>query len=124
MDNLFKKAVRNYKKHYDALSNDAFALDEEKNQRMQKLISYCEGVISEENGGSIEYCVTTPKNRQGEITLRFVNDFILGMNTTDLPEFCEAVKLADGINIRGTGLEDGSILMSFFVDDLYVKKST
>lgn len=122
MDKMFQKAASNYLAKYVALKNDDFILNEENNAKMQKIIAYSEGVINEENGGIIEYCITSPRHKQGEIAVRFTNDFILGMNPEEIEEFSNIVKLCDGINIRGTGLEDGSFLMSFFVENLYTQK--
>ncbi len=123
MENFFKKSAQGYLKRYVALSNDDFVINDEKNGKMKQIVKYCEDVTKSKIGSAIEYCNVVPKNKQGEIAVRFTNDFILEFASGEIEAFANAVMLADGINVRGTGLDDGSFIISFFVDDLYVAKT-
>ena len=111
-------------KNYLNLNNKItkeYSLNEKKAYKMLKLTNFCEALVSR-NGGSFECIVTDKIDQPAEIQLRFVNDLVFGEETNSIEELSNALELCDGINIGGTGLEDGSFLISFFIENLYVKK--
>lgn len=106
----------------DEIDENKFKLDPEKTRKAAEVFDYCEH-FAKRNGGTVECCVTKKKNQPAEVALRFVDDLIIGDEPNSLEEFTHILTLCDGINISGTGLEDGSFLISFFIENLYVPKN-
>ena len=99
---------------------DKYVLNKEKSRKLLELIDLCE-MLAEKNKGSVEYIVTDKIDQPAEIQLRFVGDLVFGEETNSLDDLSNIIDLCDGINIGGTGLEDGSFLISFFIENLYIK---
>ena len=113
--------------YYKAFGNDEideskFNLDPEKSLKAAEVFAYCEN-LAQKHGGTVECCVTKKRSQPAELALRFVDDLIIGDEPDSLEEFTRILTLCDGINISGTGLEDGSFLISFFIKDLYIPKN-
>lgn len=122
-EQFIKKIAEVYYKTFgeDKIDEKSFKLDPEKARKAVEVFDYCER-LANKNNGSIEYCVTKKNGLPAEVSLRLVNDLVIGDERNDLDEFTHILTLCDGINISGTGLEDGSFLISFFIENLYIKK--
>lgn len=120
-EELIKTLGRMNLERNDTISEDEYKLDDIKAAHMIKLVNYCERLTAK-NGGSIENIVTKRISLPAEIQMRFPSDLIFGDGKNSVEELTSILELCDGINIGGTGLEDGSFLISFFIENLYVKK--
>ena len=105
----------------DEINDTEYELDEKNSKKFLEVKRYCETLV-EQNNGTIENIITRKKNLPAEIQLRFMSDLIIGDDTNSAEEFTNILSLCDAINIGGTGLEDGSFLISFFIKNLYKPK--
>lgn len=125
-DILTKKFIKIIGKAYynnfaEEIDVSKYNLDASKAKKLIALLDYCKK-LANDNDAKIEYCVTKKQNQPAELSIRFENDLIFGTGENDLEEFIKALNLCDGININGTGLPDGSFLISFFIENLYTPK--
>ena len=113
--------VEYYKKFTDEIDETKCVINPAKAEKLIGVLNYCKR-LANDNNAKIEYCVTKKRNQPAELSIRFVDDLVFGSGENNLQEFISALGLCDGININGTGLPDGSFLISFFVDNLYIPK--
>lgn len=126
MDNreeeIIKMLTRINLRRNDFVDDDKYALCEPNALRFFKLLDYCE-TLAAKNNGVINNILTQSVSLPAEIQLRFSGNLIFGGEENDLRELSDVLRICDGINISGTGLESGTFLVSFFVTDLYVPKN-
>lgn len=105
----------------DKIDESKYDINANKIDSFLEVYDYCSKIAKRKNG-KVERVVTKRKNLPAQIMLRFVDDLIVGESKEEYNEFVDILTKCDAINISGTGLEDGSFLISFFIDDLYVHK--
>lgn len=110
-----------YKKFTEEIDETKYVINPLKAEKLIDVLSYCQK-LANDNNAKIEYCVTKIKNQPAELSVRFENDLVFGDGENNLQDFISTLSLCDGININGTGLSDGSFLISFFVDNFYTIK--
>lgn len=110
-----------YKKFTEEIDEAKYVINPLKAEKLIDVLNYCQK-LANDNNAKIEYCVTKIKNQPAELSVRFENDLVFGDGENNLQDFISTLSLCDGININGTGLSDGSFLISFFVDNLYSLK--
>lgn len=110
-----------YKKFTEEIDETKYVINPLKAEKLIDVLNYCQK-LANDNNAKIEYCVTKIKNQPAELSVRFENDLVFGDGENNLQDFISTLSLCDGININGTGLSDGSFLISFFVDNLYSLK--
>lgn len=88
---------------------------------MEKFVKMSElsKALADKNNGVIEYVYLEESSQPAEIQIRFTNDLVFGDGKNNFDELIAILDLSDGMNISGTGLEDGSFLISFFVEKVY-----
>lgn len=120
-EELVKVLGREYLYYCGEKSHSSYILNEDKLIKFSNIIKYCEELVST-NNAKIELCIQEPKNETGVVSMRFYDDFILQDEGNSLKEFVNILQLCDAVNINGTGVEDGSFIIDFFVDNLYEQK--
>ena len=120
-EELIKTLGRVNMQRDDVITEENYKLDDIKAARFIKIVNYCESLTAK-NGGSIENIVTKKKSLPAEVQMRFPTDLVFGEGINSVEELSSILELCDGMTVGGTGLEDGSFLVSFFIDNLYVEK--
>lgn len=110
-----------YKKFTEEIDETQYVINPVKAEKLISVLNYCKN-LANNNSAKIEYCVTKKKNQPAEVSIRFEDDLAFSNGKNNLQEFISTLGLCDGININGTGLPDGSFLISFFVENLYVQR--
>lgn len=110
-----------YKKFTEEIDETKYVVNPLKAEKLIDVLKYCQK-LANDNDAKIEYCVTKSKKQPAELSIRFESDLVFGDGENNLQDFISALDSCDGININGTGLSDGSFLISFFVDNLYILK--
>ena len=105
----------------ESYSDDAFIVAPEQMLKFNKVVEYAK-MLAEEHNGVVEYCNTKPRDTIGAIAVRFSGELTLGERHSEIASLIKSLNLCDGINIEGTGLEDGSFIVTFYVLDVHVKK--
>lgn len=119
---LCKDIGREILKAREQISNDDYTVNPEQMRKFNDVSAYAKALAAGHNG-TVEYCNTTPRDTIGAIAIRFVGELTFGESSTSMENFTKALDLCDGFNIEGTGLEDGSFIVTFYVSDVHVKKS-
>lgn len=119
---LCKDIGREMLRAREQISNDDYAVNPEQMRKFNEVSEYAEA-LAKDNNGTIEYRNTIPRDTIGAIAIRFVGELTFGEDSTSMENFTKALDLCDGFNIEGTGLEDGSFIVTFYVSDVHVKKT-
>lgn len=119
---LCKDIGREMLRAREQISNDDYAANPEQMRKFNEVSKYAEA-LAKDNNGTIEYRNTIPRDTIGAIAIRFVGELTFGEDSTSMKNFTKALDLCDGFNIEGTGLEDGSFIVTFYVSDVHVKKT-
>ncbi|MBR2388992.1 MAG: hypothetical protein IKB02_09615 [Clostridia bacterium] len=119
---LCKDIGREMLRAREQISNDDYAVNPEQMRKFNEVSEYAEA-LAKDNNGTIEYRNTIPRDTIGAIAIRFVGELTFGEDSTSMKNFTKALDLCDGFNIEGTGLEDGSFIVTFYVSDVHVKKT-
>lgn len=119
---LCKSIGREMLKAREQISNDDYVVNHEQMQKFVEVSKYAEA-LAKDNGGTIEYRNTIPRDTIGAIAIRFVGEITFGETSASMENFTQALELCDGFNLEGTGLEDGSFIVTFYVSDVHVKKT-
>ena len=119
---LCKDIGREVLRAREQISNDDYAANPEQMRKFNEVSEYAEA-LAKDNNGTIEYRNTIPRDTIGAIAIRFVGELTFGEDSTSMKNFTKALDLCDGFNIEGTGLEDGSFIVTFYVSDVHVKKT-
>lgn len=119
---LCKDIGREMLRAREQISNDDYAVNPEQIRKFNEVSEYAEA-LAKDNNGTIEYRNTIPRDTIGAIAIRFVGELTFGEDSTSMKNFTKALDLCDGFNIEGTGLEDGSFIVTFYVSDVHVKKT-
>lgn len=119
---LCKDIGREMLRAREQISNDDYAVNPEQMRKFNEVSEYAEA-LAKDNNGTIEYRNTIPRDTIGSIAIRFVGELTFGEDSTSMKNFTKALDLCDGFNIEGTGLEDGSFIVTFYVSDVHVKKT-
>lgn len=119
---LCKDIGREMLRAREQISNDDYAVNPEQMRKFNEVSEYAEA-LAKDNNGTIEYRNTIPRDTVGAIAIRFVGELTFGEDSTSMKNFTKALDLCDGFNIEGTGLEDGSFIVTFYVSDVHVKKT-
>lgn len=119
---LCKDIGREMLRAREQISNDDYAANPEQMRKFNEVSEYAEA-LAKDNNGTIEYRNTIPRDTIGAIAIRFVGELTFGEDSTSMKNFTKALDLCDGFNIEGTGLEDGSFIVTFYVSDVHVKKT-
>ena len=119
---LCKDIGREVLRAREQISNDDYAVNPEQMRKFNEVSKYAEA-LAKDNNGTIEYRNTIPRDTIGAIAIRFVGELTFGEDSTSMKNFTKALDLCDGFNIEGTGLEDGSFIVTFYVSDVHVKKT-
>ena len=119
---LCKDIGREVLRAREQISNDDYAVNHEQMRKFNEVSEYAEA-LAKDNNGTIEYRNTIPRDTIGAIAIRFVGELTFGEDSTSMKNFTKALDLCDGFNIEGTGLEDGSFIVTFYVSDVHVKKT-
>ena len=119
---LCKDIGREMLRAREQISNDDYAVNPEQMRKFNEVLEYAEA-LAKDNNGTIEYRNTIPRDTIGAIAIRFVGELTFGEDSTSMKNFTKALDLCDGFNIEGTGLEDGSFIVTFYVSDVHVKKT-
>ena len=119
---LCKDIGREVLRAREQISNDDYAVNPEQMRKFNEVSEYAEA-LAKDNNGTIEYRNTIPRDTIGAIAIRFVGELTFGEDSTSMKNFTKALDLCDGFNIEGTGLEDGSFIVTFYVSDVHVKKT-
>ncbi len=109
-----------YLEHLAKRREGNYIVDPEKASVVIQVLDYCQ-TLADKNEGAIEYSVVREGEEFVEIALRFANDLIIGDEKNNMKSFISTLSQCKAININGTGLEDGSFLISFFIDNPYQK---
>lgn len=119
---LCKDIGREMLRAREQISNDDYTVNPEQMRKFNEVSEYAEA-LAKDNNGTIEYRNTIPRDTIGAIAIRFVGELTFGEDSTSMKNFTKALDLCDGFNIEGTGLEDGSFIVTFYVSDVHVKKT-
>lgn len=121
-NDLCKDIGREILKAREQISNDDYEINPEQMRKFEEVSEYAKTLAADHNG-TVEYINTTPRDTIGAIAIRFIGELTFGESSTSMENFTKALDLCDGFNIEGTGLEDGSFIVTFYVSDVHVKKS-
>ena len=116
-----KNVVKAFLADYRSKDNNGYEFDEDKCDKMNNIIAYCQN-LETEYGCKIIRCMLEPKYEQGYIQVLFSGELALGEKKSSLQEFIEALKLCDGVNITTNPAGEDFFQITFFVEHLYVKK--
>ena len=119
---LCKDIGREMLRAREQISNDDYAVNPEQMRKFNEVSEYADA-LAKDNNGTIEYRNTIPRDTIGAIAIRFVGELTFGEDSTSMKNFTKALDLCDGFNIEGTGLEDGSFIVTCYVADVHVKKT-
>ena len=116
-----RKAVKEYFADYESRENSEYELNAEKRDKMTEIITYCQKIETECDCKIIR-CMLEPKHEQGYIQVLFSGELVLGGKDLSVDEFASMVRLCDGINITTNPVGDGLFQITFFVENLWVRK--
>ena len=116
-----KNVIKAFLVDYKLKSNKDYEFNESKCDKMNDIIAYCQK-LEAEYGCKIIRCMLEPKHEQGYIQVLFSGELALGEKKASLKEFIETLKLCDGINITTNPAGDDMFQITFFVEDLWVRK--
>ena len=121
-NDLCKDIGREILKAREQISNDDYEINTEQMRKFEEVSEYAKALAADHNG-TVEYINAIPRDTIGAIAVRFVGELTFGESSTSMENFTKALDLCDGFNIEGTGLEDGSFIVTFYVSNVHVKKS-
>ena len=81
--------------------------------------------LAKENDGTIEGVILEAPDARYEtvgVGVRLKGEITFGDASAPMESFREAVDLCDGFDIFGTGLDDGSFILSFYISDMAIPK--
>ena len=118
-----KKVILAHLIDYESKSNDDYEFNDEKCDKMNDIIAYCQ-TLEKDHGYKIIRCVIEPRYEQGSIQVLFNGEFILGNreHEANLQDFIKTLGLCDGVNITTNPVDEDMFQITFFVDNLWVKK--
>ena len=105
----------------ESYNDDDFVVKPEQMLKFNMVADYAKR-LAEEHNGVVAYCNTRPRDTIGAIAVRFVGELTLGESPIDMSGLIKNLDLCDGINIEGTGLDDGSFIITFYVLNVHVPK--
>ena len=117
-NNLLTLCGKYFSLGLDKINGKDFRINQKKLDRFLTLYERC-SALAKLKEGKIENVVTKRRNLPAQITLRFVDDLIIGDTKEEKELFLKVYSMSDAINVGSTGLEDGSFLISFFVENFY-----
>lgn len=119
---LCKAIGREMMKAVDSLRNEDYDFNEEQWAKYRAVEEYAK-TLAEQNGGTIEGTTShQTKWSMGAVGVRFKGEITFGEQTTSMEAFRKAIELCDGFEVFGTGLDDGSFILSFYVLNMNVPK--
>ncbi len=110
-----------FEKCRDGDDGKEYVVDSEKAKNVLRILDYCDA-FAKRNGGKIECLVIKKRDEPVAIEMRFVDDLTIGDEENAKDEFLSVLANCKALTLSGTGLEDGSFLMSLFMDNPYQPK--
>lgn len=124
IENEFAKdVVKAFLSDYMSKDNDGYEFNEEKCDKMNDIIAYCQKLETEYDCKIIR-CMLDPKHEQGCIQVLFCGEAAFGERKESLEDFINAVKLCDGINIAANPAGDDLFQITFFIENLWTAKKS
>ena len=115
--NVIKASLIDYKSR----SSDNYVFNDEKCDKMNDVIAYCHE-LENKFGCKIIRCMLEPKHEQGYIQVLFSGELAFGNTDATLKAFIDTLKLCDGINISTNPAGEDLFQITFFIEDLWIKK--
>ena len=140
---LCKSIGREMLKAKNCLRNEDFIFNEEQWAKYYKVIEYAEQLASMNGGELVRLLGLEGQERIDEINrlndlkqgigreekwelgvigIRFKGEITFGDGSAPMEAFKNAIDLCDGFDIFGTGLDDGSFEITFYVNNLNIPK--
>lgn len=79
--------------------------------------------LAKKNNGKLDHITERPRCEIGAIAIRFPGEISFGEGDISMDDFKHAISECDGFNIMGTGLADGSFILTFYVDRVHIHKN-
>lgn len=102
-------------------SNQDYELNGDQYDKFCYIAQYCES-LSNDSVCQIIRVMTEPKYEQGYIQLLFTRELEVGNARDDLTKLIDVLRVCDGINITVSPITEESFQVTFFVDNLWIKK--
>lgn len=118
---ICKLAIRAWLADYASQSDSDYELNEQKQQKWLTLAEYCQSLEDEYDCQILRYCVE-PRMKQGAIEVMFRGEWAVGEKPDSMLKFIGALECCDGLNIATTPADDDWIVVTFFVNDLWLRK--
>ena len=116
-------------KFLQGILNEAYSQNDDDYQvNMVQMVKFASVVdyaqrLAEQFGGEVTRVNYKPSCELGAVAVRFYGgDLIIGEDGVSLKELVSALTNCDGVSIEGTGLEDGSFIITFYVNDIHIHK--
>lgn len=119
--NLCKELGAEIVKIRKQANDEDFITNEEQMQKFSVVEAFARK-LAEDHGGTIEAYNVKPSDTIGAIAIRFIGEVTFGECMLSIQEFTNVIGLCDGLRIEGTGLDDGSFIITFYVDDIHVER--
>ena len=122
IENEFAKdVIKAFLADYKSKNNSNYEFNMDKCDKINDIIAYCQK-LEKEHGCKVIRCMLEPKYEQGYIQVLFCGEFAIGAKDGSLGEFVDAIKLCDGVNITTNPAGEDMFQITFFVENLWVKK--
>ncbi len=118
---ICKVAIQAWIRDYASRSDSDYELNEQKQQKWLSLVEYCQGLEETYNCQILRYYME-PRMIQGAIEVVFKGEWAVGEKPDSLRQFIDALECCDGLNIATTPADEDWVVLTFFVNDLWVHK--
>ena len=103
-------------------NDDDYQVNRAQMVKFASVVDYAQR-LAEQFGGEVTRVNYKPSCEIGAVAVRFDGgDLIIGEDEVSLKDLISALTNCDGMSIEGTGLEDGSFIITFYVNDIHIHK--
>ena len=106
---------------YAAKDSSGYVFNDDKCEKMNDIIAYCQK-LEQDYGCKIIRCMVDPKQEHGYVQVLFQGEFAVGGEDGSLEEFISTMKMCDGVNITTNPASDEMFQITFFVENLWIRK--
>ena len=121
-DDTVHKLLQGILKEAYSQNDDDYQVNMVQMVKFASVVNYAQR-LAEQFGGEVTRVNRKPSCELGAVAVRFDGgDLIIGEDGVSLNELVSALTNCDGVSIEGTGLEDGSFIITFYVNDIHIHK--
>lgn len=121
-DDTVQKFLQGILKEAYSQNDDDYQVNVVQMVKFASVVNYAQR-LAEQFGGEVTRVNRKPSCELGAVAVRFDGgDLIIGEDGVSLKELVSALTNCDGVSIEGTGLEDGSFIITFYVNDIHIHK--